>query len=370
MRSERLRPAALASAMSIGVKTTISQLDETTLPRLLALLPTAWGLECCPDFVREVFRWRYLERPSGGLTWVALDRDRCVGMIDSYLRPYLLDGRRVLVRETADWFCLPQYRPLGIGLKLMRMMMRLPEPLINIGGTDPTRSILPRLGWKRISTVQQMVLPVNLRGLAGRLLSRTQHPERARYARAIPRFLRLQRPVTIPPPAADAQVQEWLPGRELEIPIRRQEGLLELVERPDLEWICSAPHNLFQAVVLVFRLGGEPVGFSLSQLEPSASGLDGRIVHLQMSCPSQALTEWIISETVRRLTDGGANFIRCRASTRPAIAALRRTGFFAAGVEPVFWWAQGPTPPPVGIVVSYLRADDAVPLEAARILKM
>jgi hypothetical protein len=348
------------------VKATISQLDETTIPLLAALLPTVWDLEAEPDLARTLFEWRYLRRPSGDLALVAVDGDRCVGLIDSYLRPYLLDGRRILLRETADWFCLPEYRPLGFGLRLMRMMMRLPEPLINIGGTDATRSILPRLGWTQLSTARQMILPVNLRGLASHLLQCHRHPERAKYALAIPGFLPLRRPRRISSPATNARVDEWLPGQELELPVPQQDGLVELVDQANLEWICSAPQSLYRAVVLVFRVGGEPVGLSLSQLEPSAYGPEGRIVHLQMSRPSQAVAEWIISETARRLADSGAGLIRSRASTPGMVTALRRTGFIASGAEPVYWWAQGRTAPQNGIAVSYLRADDAMPLGAAR----
>src|SRR5271166_2263357 len=34
----------------------------------------------------------------------------CVATLDSMLRPYLLDGQRILVRETADWYCVPRLR--------------------------------------------------------------------------------------------------------------------------------------------------------------------------------------------------------------------------------------------------------------------
>src|SRR5271166_4523750 len=34
----------------------------------------------------------------------------CVATLDSMLRPYLLDGQHILVRETADWYCVPRLR--------------------------------------------------------------------------------------------------------------------------------------------------------------------------------------------------------------------------------------------------------------------
>ena len=328
-------------------------------------MPAVWNLEGDRALADELFRWRYLMRPdASGDTWIAHDGDRCVGVIDAYLRPDLLDGQRVYLRETADWFCLPQYRPLGLGLRMMRTVMRLPEAGITIGGTKATHALLPRLGWAEISSVEKMILPVNLRGLTSNVLRR--HPEWGKYARAIPRFLPLRGPRAKPSPAADAQVAEWSPGQEIEIPIPHQDGLHELIEQSDLEWICAGPPRLFSTVVLVFRMAGKAVGFSLSQLEPSAGGPDGRIVHVQLAEPSPAVAEWVIAETARRLAERGAGFIRCRASTPLMIAAFRGVGFIAAGAEPVFWWGNGRSEPRDGIAVSYLRADDAVPFEAAR----
>jgi hypothetical protein len=350
------------------VKTIFSRLDDTTVPALLRLMPHVWVQEWDPEFLPETFRWRYLDNPSKGGTWLAFDEDECVAVIDSFIRPYLLDGRRVLMRETADWFCLPKYRPFGLGLRLMRIMMDSSEPIIAIGGTDATLSILPRLGWKRVSDVRVMILPVTLRGLVGNLLRR-KAARHAKYARAIPGFVPVRSPRMAPPPAGDARVEEWRPGQKLRIPAPQRKGLVELLELTDLEWIYAAPRDLSQPMVLLFRLGDESVGLSLSQLEPSASGPDGRIVHLQISTPEQRVANWIVSETARRLSHAGAGLIRCRTSIPQTNIALRKTGFIATHSEPTHWWAKDGTAPPSIIDVGYLRGDDALPFSAARTLR-
>jgi hypothetical protein len=350
------------------VRPIVARLDGTTAPALLRLLPSVWEQAWDAAFLRETFCWRYLDRPSGGGTWLMFDESDCIAVVDSYLRPYLLDGRRVLVRETADWFCLPKYRPFGLGLKLMRIMMDSPEPMITIGGTDATLSILPRLGWKRVSEVRVMVLPVTLRGFVGNLLRR----KAARYtkgARVIPGFVRIRSPRRASPPADDARVEEWRPGQKLHIPAPQRKGLVELLELADLEWICAGPREFSQPMVLVFRLKDQSVGLSLSQLEPSASGPDGRIVHLQISSSEQPVADWIVSETARRLSKAGAGLIRCRASIPQTVTALRKTGFIAARSEAAHWWAKDDTPPPSIIDVGYLRGDDALPFSAARTLR-
>jgi hypothetical protein len=331
-------------------------------------MPDVWGQDWDPDFFPETFRWRYLDRPSDGGTWLALDHEQCVAVLDSYIRPYLLDGRRISVRETCDWHCLPHYRQFGVGLKLLRMMMDQPEPIIVVTPTDAASSIMPRLGWKRPSEVQRMVLPVTLRGLAGNLLRRRSR-RYAKHARAIPSFVPVRPPRVVPRPAA-ARVEEWRPGQKLSIPVPQRDGLVELLEPTDLEWFCAAPPGFMRPIVLVFLFGSEPVGLSLSQLEPSSSGLDARIVHLQISNFPQPVTDWIVSETSRRLAEEGAGVIRCRASTPQKVTALRKTGFITAPAEPAYWWAKDGTPPPSIIDVGYLRASDALPFDAAATLRV
>lgn len=350
------------------MKPIIARLDGTTAPALLRLMPCVWAYDWDADFLYKIFRWRYLDRPSGGDTWLVLDQSACVAVLDSYLRPYLLDGRRILVRETADWFCLPEYRPLGLGLRLMRRMMAAPEPILVIGGTAATRSLLARLGWQRLAEAQRMILPVTLRSLAGNVL-RHGNVHRAKYARTIPGFVRVRWPRPAPPPVADAHSEEWHPGRKLGIPVPRRNGLIELLDMSNLEWLHAAPPDFIRPIALTFLVGSEPVGFSLSQLEPSASGPDGKIVHVQMATLAQPIVDWVIAETARRLAQTGAGLIRCRASTPEIAVALRRTGFMAIRAQPAHWWATDGTPPPSAIEAGYLCADDALSFEAAATLR-
>jgi hypothetical protein len=250
----------------------------------------------------------------------------------------------------------------------MCLMMDAPEPTLTVGPSDVGISIMLPLGWQRLPDVQRMVLPVTLRGLAANLLRRRE-VRQAKYARAIPGFVPVRSPRIAPPPAADARVEEWRSGQSLSIPIPQGDGLLELLELPDLEWIYAAPPGFIRPIVLVFLLGGEPVGLSLSQIEPSVTGPDARIVHLQISDPSQPVTDWIVSETAGRLAQAGAGVIRCRASTPEKVAVLRKAGFIAAPAESACWWAKDGTPPPSIIDVGYLRGSDALPFPAAATLR-
>jgi hypothetical protein len=338
----------------------LAQLDETNRPAFEALLAHAWRQNWGPELARDLIRWRYYDRPSGGGTWLICNGDQCVAMLDSFVRPYLLDGRRIMVREGGDWFCLPKYRPLGLGIRLMRETMASPEPKLSIGGSNATLAILPRLRWKRLPDVYKFVLPIKVRCVAGALL-RGRWPAGEFYARAIPGFIPLRHPrPTAPPATGVCRVAEWLPGTPAVLPAPRGQGLVQLLGQADLDWIARAPHDVAQALGLTFFLDEEPVGFSLSKLEPAITGFDSCIVHLQIACADQSVADWIVAETASRLAARGAGMIRCLASSPEKVMALRRAGFLPRKSLPSYWWPKTGAPPPSHIDAGYLRGDDAM----------
>jgi hypothetical protein len=350
----------------------LTQLNETNRPAFEALLVQAWAQNWGPDLARALIRWRYYDRPSGGGTWLAWNDGQCVAMLDSFVRPYLLDGRRIVVREGSDWYCQPKYRPLGLGVRLMREMMACPEPMIAIGGSAATVAMLPRLRWARLPDVQKYVLPIKARGLAGTLL-RNRWPAGEGYARAIPGFIPVRRPRRRPaPPLGVARIAEWRPGTPPILPLPQRQGLVQLLDQVDQDWIARMPPGVAQLLGLAFFLDERPVGFSLSQIEPAVTGFDGCIVHLQAADQrlaarqEQAVMDWVVAETASRLAARGVGIIRCTASSPEKGAALRNTGFVAAGLLPSYWWPKAGMPTPTGIDAGYLRADDAIPLPALR----
>lgn len=345
----------------------LTQLDATNRPAFEALLVQAWQQTWGPELARDLVRWRYYDcGRSAGDTWLICNGGQCVAMLDSFVRPYSLDGRRIDVREGADWYCLPKYRPLGLGVKLMREFMACPEPGVSIGGSDATLSILPRLGWKRLPDVQRYVLPIRARGLAGTWL-RNRWPAAEVYARAIPNWILLSGPPRPPAPLAGVgRVAKWRPGTPAVLPVPQRDGLVQLLDQADLDWFSRAPPGVAQPLGLVFFLDDAPVGFSLSQIEPTVGGFDGCIVHLQIAHAAQAVADWIVAETASRLAARGVGIIRCRASSAEKIVALCKAGFALRESLPAYWWPKADSPTPVAIDGGYLRADDAVPLPALR----
>lgn len=342
----------------------LARLDEVMRPAFERLLAEAWEENWGAGRAAELVAWRYYDRDPPGDTWVATDGAACVAMLDSYLRPFLLDGRRVMVRETCDWYSLPKYRPLGVGVHLMRRMMAYPEPMLSIGGTEPTLAILPRLRWRPLPQVTKMVLPLRLRDLAANLL-RTWRPGREGLARAIPRVIPFRQVPRAALPQPAPRVEEWRPGMALPLPAA-EGGLVELAEAGDLGWLRRMPPWLAQPFGLVFLLGDRPVGFSFSQVETSATGIEACLVHLQLARDAEDLAQWVVAETASRLSARGVGMIRCLASTPAKVAALERSGFVRTRPRPAFWWQKDGAPPPGRLDAGYLRADDAMPFATLR----
>jgi hypothetical protein len=124
------------------------------------------------------------------------------------------------------------------------------------------------------------------------------------------------------------------------------------------------PPGVAQPLGLSFFLEDALVGVSLSQVEPAVTGFDGRIVHLQIAHPSQAVADWVVAETASHLAAHGAGMIRCLASSPEKDAALRRAGFVVGGARPTYWWPKAALPSPSEIDAGFLRADDAIPFKA------
>ena len=329
------------------------------------LLTRVWDQTWPDELARQIVQWRYYQRPAGHVTWVACAGGECVAMLDSRIRPYLLCNERTMVRETADWFCMPNYRPFGLGLRVLRRLRDYPEPVLVVGGSNMTRQILPRLGWTELKPVRSYILPVTARGLAANMM-RLKWPRTEALARMIWRRVPIRPPRRLPPPAGRVDIQLLSGPDWQDLPADASGGLVSLLERDHWQWLASMPSVFAIPLGIVFRLDGVVVGFCLAQLEPSVTGLDGRIVHLQVGRGDVPMIAWIVSAASRVLVDRGAAFIRCFVSTAEKIAAVEAAGFMFSQTMPSHWWNRPGVPVPDSIDVDYLRGDDAQPLAAMR----
>lgn len=343
----------------------VRPLDRDLYDSFDRLVARVWEQTWPVDVHREITQWRYHQQPAGHITWVACVNGECVAMLDSRVRPYLLYNRRVMIRETADWYAMPEHRRYGLGLTMLSKLRSYPEPVLVIGGSNMTRGILGRLRWRELPQVQSYVLPVTARGLTANML-RLKRPQHESLARLVWHRLPCRAPRLLPAPPGLADVQlltghEWHP-----LPVDASSNLVGLMEQDHWEWLARMPACFATQLGMVFRLDGAVVGFCLAQLEPSATGLDGRIVHLQAGQSDVRTLGWIVSSAARALADRGAAFIRCYVSTQEKIAAMKAAGFFLSKPVPCYWWARPGYEVPATVDVDYLRGDDAQPLGALR----
>lgn len=320
------------------------------------LVRASWKRDWSEELAGSYFAWRYSARGSGD-TLIACDQGRCVGILDSFIRPYWIAGRRQAVRETCDWFCLPEYRALGVGLHLMRRMMAKPEPILVVGGTDTTQNLLPRLKWARLPDVGNFILGISARTVAG-LVAHNRWPSAVRLARLVP-DIRLVRRLRHPArPSANSEVRVRVLG-DADIPKIAPYAVAPALDAASLDWLACAPAVLGQFVLLSFVCDGELVGISISRVrELPGFGWTSQIVHVHAA--RFDVVDWMVGATVDDLIGRGAGAVTCRASCPATAAALIKLGFWRRKPAPAYWW-PGNKPPPAGSLhLTQLQADDAL----------
>ena len=332
----------------------LSEADQASVRQLLL---RSWGRDWTDEVMERYFAWRYRGR-SNGETLVACDNGRSVGILDSFIRPYWIAGRWEPVRETCDWFCLPEYQALGVGLHLMRRMMSRPEPILLLGGSNDTLDLVPRLKWARLPNAERYLLPVSTRAAFSRLGRRLGRYGDA-LARIIPDVRLLRRMRRPPPPSANAEVRTRTLGAAVEEAARIvAHDFAPALDTSSLDWLASAPDVLGEFVLLGFFSEGKLVGVSVSRLQTLSFGGEAQIVH--MHAARLELIDWIAGETVQHLLDRGAGAIACETSCPVSGRALRALGFVRRRPVPVHWWHAN-KPPPSGVLnLTSLRADDAL----------
>jgi hypothetical protein len=337
---------------------TFQPLGEADPARVRDLLVSAvWKRDWNEDLAETYFSWRYRARESGD-TLVASDKSRCVGILDSFTRAYWIGGRQQIVRETCDWFCLPEYRAFGVGLHLMRRMMAKPEPILVIGGTAYTRDLLPRLKWARLPDVGNFLLGVSAQTVAA-LAAHKRWPAAVRFAGAVPDIPLVWRIPKRSAPSAGCEVRLRVLGDAADIGAVSHYAVAPALGAGALDWLARAPSVLGRFVQLNFYCEGELAGISISRLqELPACGSVGQIVHLQVA--RLDMVDWMLSATVRHLVDQGAGAVVSRVSCPATANALSGLGFWRLKSSPAYWWPAQTAPPAGPLNLTALQADDAL----------
>jgi hypothetical protein len=333
----------------------LSEVEPADVRELL--VRRVWECDWNEETAEHYFAWRFGARGSGE-TLVAYDRGRCIGILDSFVRPYWVNGRREIVRETCDWYCLPEYRPLGVGLHLKRRMMAKPTPIVVIGGSGDTQNLLLRLKWARLPDIDRFILGVSARTVA-ELLAHKRWRRGVKLARLTPDISLLRRLPPVTRPSANSQACVCVLGATQEMPTTAPYALAPILEQQVLDWLMRAPKLLGQFLVLSFFCDGEPAGISINRLQMLPSGgCCAQIVHLHAA--RFEVIDWMANVTVQNLIERGAGVILSRSSCPTTAGALTALGFRRRKPEPAFWWPPDKMPSPGVFHLTRLQADDAL----------
>jgi len=290
------------------------------------------------ELSEEFFHWRYASRGESE-TLLAFDGELCVAMLDSLFHEYRHGQAIVRVREPCEWLCLPEYRPQGLGLRLMGTFMKEPEPMFAMAGTWMTQDILPALGWQKLQDTVNYTLPLKSGALAESLFGRLRMPPgklRTRLAHtvSVPVWHRSSRA-----PTADSRVCEHRIGNSLPVVEPSSEYALScIISQWEPAWLDDAPADMGEFVWLAGYSGNDPVGLTVSRLFSRNGALEANMLHVQANSRAPEIFAWLVTETARLLARRGAAKVACRASCPVFSGELRRLGFVERSRTPAFWW--------------------------------
>jgi len=282
-------------------------------------------------------RWRYLE-PSFQHAYLALRDGRCVATLTAFRRPYAAGGDQLPICDSFDWYCLPELRNSGLGVRLMQRMMKDPDPVIVTGGTQDTRELLPRMGFRSLDEVQRFSLPLRA-ARAAEALARRGIPRalgRAGFAVARPWMAARRRAA----PRGGSAIPVASVGEEaLAIDPRPQgRGSMPLWTPEYLRWLGSGFPGMGHYLPLYFAVGEALVGWALLRLYVGAEGCEAALLDVRARAATEDLYTWMVSEAAVRAAGLGAGFLSAGSSCPLVVTALRRNRFLAAGTQPIHFF--------------------------------
>jgi hypothetical protein len=289
------------------------------------------------------YDWRYLRSQPFSRMFLALQDDECLGLLSALLKQYRVGGRPTACLEVFDWHCLPGLRGSGIGIRLMRAMMRQPEPVISVGGTADVLATLPLMGWEAIGAARRYELPLSGGVLADRLQRRVGLPSAWTCAVLGVVAAVRYRPRRYAGPSASSVTLSRLPGDEIRQLYREETGY-GFVQEPEpgaVEWLTDSTWS-GRFDFLTFVLEGRLRGWVMTRTYDTEQGREASIIEVFASRPDVALYTWMVSEAVTSLMADRPRWLHARASCPSLQSALLANQFRAFAPDiPIHVWPKG-----------------------------
>ncbi|MBL8512050.1 MAG: GNAT family N-acetyltransferase [Betaproteobacteria bacterium] len=140
----------------------IEPLSPTTLPALARFSAQTWSRPDSPAYLD----WRYGDAHRA-TTWVAYHNPEEIlatvsGFHAHYQWSHGQTSGQADVLETCDWYCRPDLRGSGLGIRVMTTLIKQGKrPVVALGGSADTLSLLPRMGFKQLGTGCKFILPLS-----------------------------------------------------------------------------------------------------------------------------------------------------------------------------------------------------------------
>jgi hypothetical protein len=276
------------------------------------------------------FDWRYVRAQPFSRVFLALRGPTCVGMLFALRKRYRIDGEPTSTLEVFDWHSLPDVRGSGVGVRLMRAMMREPGWIVSVGGTEEVVSALTLMGWTTIGSTQpyEWVAPEAPAADGG-----NGHPHAEARGGGLMRALSsaVRREALKPPAGAVVSRVERLGDDVLDL-YASHTGY-GMVQEPDpdvLAWITGSAWN-GRYDVLTFRVGSQVRGWALTRLYDWGYGLDGDLIDCFARGDDAGAYRWMVGEALASLAEARPRRVRARASCPALRAALVANGFVTLG---------------------------------------
>lgn len=326
-----------ASAYCDAVATQIVPFTPELRPALLRFAERVWTRPRTPEFAR----WRY-DEPSFHRAFLAMRDGECLAMESAFRHPYRVGDEIVEFLEVFDWFCLPELRNSGLGVRIMQRYMQEPNPLLLVGGTADTRGLLPRLKWQIVGRVSRWFLPIGLDQMAGSLERRARVPRvAARAAAPLVRTLAGWRPRRRFAPPGGRVVPVALPGEEL-FRLQASPSTYRTVPlwTPELlRWLLAGFAGIGRYLPFYFVRDGALCGFALLRIRPTETGCEAVVIDLFAPTPDVDLYAWMLSELVVVSNGFAASSVSVSATCPIVESALRRLRFRELDADPIqLWW--------------------------------
>ena len=281
------------------------------------------------------YDWRYMRAQPFSRMFLALRDEECLGMLFALRKPYRIGGSDTACLEVFDWHSLPGERGTGVGIRLMRAMMRQGVPVLATGGTPEVMAMLPLMGWETIGATTRYRLPVSGDALASALQRRapvsTRLARLAAHGLAEAGFFAPRRRMT----PASGRVERTGAFPEQVLTLYGEDtgyGLLQVPDPDVLRWItASAWSGKYE--FLTFTVGGRLRGWAMTRAHRQDLGLEGDIEELFAPRPDVALYTWMVSEAAVSLTALRPRRLRARASCPILQAALEANRFRPVATE-------------------------------------